>query len=273
MHVRTTGDNCYGPETRGLANPPYYVPNYHYEARLTHFHVPVGLRRGTGASLHAFYLESFIDELAHAARKDPYLYRRELISRNPPPPAEGIGGFRFRDDWLNALDLAAKISHWNSPLPRGWGRGLAIDDRRRLERKTATICAHVHTVSVTRIGQVRVHRVDLVFDQGFGLVNPRAVRKQIEGAIAFGYDDALYQAVTIKDGRAVEGNFNDYRVSPIGEYPRELNIAFFRTKRWIEGVGEEVMSGVAPAICNAVFQATGKRIRSLPLTKHDLRWS
>jgi isoquinoline 1-oxidoreductase beta subunit len=218
-------------------------------------------------------MESFIDELAHAAGRDPYHYRRELISRNPPPPAEGIGGFRFRNDWLTILDLAAKMSDWGSELPKGWGRGIAIDDRRRPERHTGTVCAHVHTVSVTPDGRVKLHRVDIAFDEGFGFVNPLSVRKQIEGQIAFGYSDAMYQEVTIKDGYAVQGNFDSYPTSVLSEYPKEVNISFVKTNRWIEGVGEEAMSHVAPALANAVFVVTGKRVRSLPMRNHDLSWS
>jgi isoquinoline 1-oxidoreductase subunit beta len=270
VHVRSAGDHA---EVRGLVEMPYFTPNYRYEMSQTApFHVPSGPRRGTGTSLNAFYMESFVDELAHAAGRDLYRYRRELISRNPPEPARGIGGFRFRDDWLKILDLAAEMSGWGTELPKGWARSIVIDDRRRPERHTVTVCAQVHTISVSPAGKIRLHRVDVAFDEGFGFVNPLSVRKQIEGQIAFGYSDALYQAVTIKDGRAVEGNFNDYPTSRMEDYPREVNIAFVKTNRWLEGVGEEAMSLVAPALANAVFQVTGKRIRSLPFKNHDLSW-
>jgi isoquinoline 1-oxidoreductase subunit beta len=271
VHVRSTGDH---EEKRGLFEMPYFTPNYRYEMmRAAVSHVPWGPRRGTGASLNTFYMESFIDELAHAAGRDPYKYRRELIARNPPPPELGIGGFRFRDDWLKILDLAAEMSGWGTDLPTGWARGIAIDDRRRPERRTGTVCAQVHTVSVSPQGKLRLHRVDVAFDEGFGFVNPLSVRKQIEGQIAFGYSDAIYQEVTIRDGRAVEGNFNDYPSSTMAEYPREVNIAFVKTNRWLEGVGEEAMSHVAPALANAAFKITGKRVRTLPFRHHDLSWS
>src|SRR6185312_10264795 len=143
---------------------------------------------------------------------------------------------------------------------KGWARSIVIDDRRRPERHTGTVNAQVHTVEVTPAGKVKLHRVDVVFDEGFGFVNPLTVRKQIEGQIAFGYNDALYQEVTIKDGRAVQSNYHDYKVARLDEYPPEVNIAFLKTNRWIEGVGEEAMSTVAPGIVNAVFQVTGKRV-------------
>lgn len=271
VHVRSTGDHG---EKRGLVEMPYFTPNYRYEMmRIGKAHVPWGPRRGTGASLNTFYMESFIDEMAAAAGRDSYLYRRELIARNPPAPARGIGNFQFRDDWLKILDKAAEMSGWGEPLPKGWARGIAIDDRRRPERRTGTVCAEVHTVSVSPSGLVRLHRVDVAFDEGFGFVNPLSVRKQIEGQIAFGYSDAMYQEVTIKNGRAVEGNFDDIPTSRLDEYPKDVNIAFIKTNRWIEGVGEEALSHVAPAMANAVFKITGKRIRSLPFKNHDLSWS
>ena len=280
MDVRTTGQ--YGgrgatggmdQQVRGLTNPPYFVPNYRYNYRIIeNYYVPGGNRRATGARANCFYLESFISELAHAAGKDPYQYRRALIARNPAPPATGIGGFGRRDEWLVALDMAAKMSGWGTPLPDGWARGIAIEDRRRPSRPHGTICAQVHTVEVTRRGQVRLHRVDVAHEEGFGLVHPVAVRKQIEGQIAWGYDDALYQEVTFKDGRTLERNFDTFTVSRMNEYPKQINIQFFKTKKWLYGVGEETIPQIMPAIYEAVFQVTGKRIRSLPLKNHDLSW-
>jgi isoquinoline 1-oxidoreductase beta subunit len=228
-------------------------------------------------------MEIFIDELAHAAGKDPYQYRRELIARNPPEPPQadrfkgtGVGGFRYRDDWLKALDMVAKMSGWGTPLPEGWARGIAIDDRRRGvgrgNGRQGTICAAVHTVEVTKRGQVKVHRADVVFDAGYSLVNPLTVRKNIEGQIAWGYSDAMYQEITIKDGAAVECNFDTYGVSRMHEYPKEVNIAFLHTAKWIEGAGEEAIPTVTPAMYNAIFAITGKRIRNVPLKNHDLSW-
>src|SRR5204863_1042466 len=161
---------------RGLHELPYFIPTQYYDVHTQNSHVPTGFRRSTGSGVNVFYLESFVDELAHAAAKDPYEYRRELVARNTE--------FRNRDDWLRALDMVAKMSDWGKPLPEGWARGIAIDDRRRgVGRGTGrqgTICAEVHTVEVTKRGQVILHRVDVVFEQGFSLVNPLTVRKNIE---------------------------------------------------------------------------------------------
>jgi isoquinoline 1-oxidoreductase beta subunit len=274
IEVHTVGANYGGDQQwRGLSAWPYFVPHYRYTTHLPTSHVPCVTRRATGSSTNAFYQETFIDELARTAGKDPYLYRRELVARGPTDKP-GIGGFTpaQRADWLRALDLVAKMSGWGTPLPEGWGRGLAIDDRRRPSRNSTTVCAQVHTVEVTKRGQLRHHRVDVVFDQGFTFVNPLTVRKQIEGQMNWGYDDALYQAATIRDGRAVETNFDTYPVSRMNEYPKEVNIQFMHTNQWVYGAGEEAIQQVAPAIANAVFTVTGKRIRSLPLKNHDLSW-
>jgi isoquinoline 1-oxidoreductase beta subunit len=272
MEVHSSGSDYTGDQQfRGLTAPPYYVDHYRYTTHVPKSHVPVVPRRATGSSTNAFYMESFVDELAHAAGKDPLAYRRELVARNPDDK-KGIGGFARRKEWLTALDRVAKMSNWGSPLPEGWARGIGIDDRRRPTRNSTTVVAEVHTVEVTRRGQVRLHRVDVVFDQGFTFVNPLAVKKQIEGQMAWGWDDAMNQQVTIKDGAAVECNFDEYPVSRMVDYPREVNIEFLKTDHWVYGSGEEAIQQVAPALCNAIFKITGKRIRSLPIRNHDLSW-
>jgi isoquinoline 1-oxidoreductase beta subunit len=253
-------------QVRGLHELPYFSPTAYYEVRTLNSHVPVGFRRSTGSGVNVFYLESFIDELAHAAGRDPYQYRRELIARNT--------AFRDREDWLKALDLAARMSEWGSALPEGWARGIAIDDRRRPSRNTVALCAEVVTVSLTRQGSFRLERVDCVFDEGFSFVNPLSVRKQIEGQIAWGLSDALWQEITVSKGRVAQQNFHQYRVARMADYPPQINIAFLKTNnKWISGVGEEAIPQIAPAIAQAVFKITGKRIRSLPLGKQDLSWT
>ena len=252
---------------RGLHELPYFFPTLYYDVHTQNSHVPVGFRRSTGSGVNVFYLESFIDELAHAAGKDSYEYRRELIARNIK--------FRDRDDWLKAFDMVAEMSGWGKPLPEGWARGIAADDRRRaLQTRTATtLCAEVVTVSVSRSGQVRLERVDVVFEEGFSLVNPLSVRKQIEGQIAWAFSDAMWQEITIKDGRTVEGNFDAYQVARMADCPPEINIRFLKTNKWISGVGEEAGPQLAPAMAQAIFNITGKRIRSLPFGKQDLSWA
>lgn len=280
ISMRTTGDRYDSRETpagtyknntaeqavRGLHELPYHIPVRHYDVRTLNSHVPVGFRRATGSSVNVFYLESFINELAHAAGRDPYQYRRELVARN--------ANFPNRDDWLKALDMVAKMSGWGTPLPKGFARAIAIDDRRRPSRSSVAICAEVVTVSISKSGDLRLERVDCVFDEGFTLVNPLSVRKQIEGQIAWALGDSMWQEVTVREGRVVQGNFDDYRIARMDDYPLEVNIEFLKTdNKWISGVGEEAIPQIAPAIAQAVFEITGKRIRTLPLGNHDLSWS
>jgi isoquinoline 1-oxidoreductase beta subunit len=272
MEVHNTGAAYAGDQQiRGLTAPPYWMPNYRYTHHPIKTHVPVNTRRATGASPNCFYMESFIDELAHAAGKDPYEYRRTLIARNPMGKP-GVGGFNRRDDWLKALDQVAKMSNWGSPLPAGWARGIAIEDRRRPSRPHSTIGAEVVTVEVTRDGKLKWHRVDIVFEQGYGFVHPMAVRKQIEGQMSWAYDEAVYQENLIKDGANVSNNVDSFQLSRMNEYPKEINIGYLKTNFWIYGAGEEVIPQIPPALYNAVFKVTGKRFRSLPLKNHDLRW-
>ena len=281
VHYCQTIGEAWPADSRGLAHPPYWMPHYRLTQHIAETHIPAGRVRGTGAQPNAFYMECFIDELAHAAGKDPYKYRRDLIAKNPAEPKDrwegsGINGFRYRDDWLRAIDRAAEMADWGKKLPEGWAQGIAIDDRRRGVRpadgRQGTICAQVQTVSVSKAGQVRSHRVDMCFESGFGLANPLSARKNIEGQLAWGIGDVLHHGVTIENGAAVQVNFDTYNSSRMFEYPKEVNIEFMKSGKWIEGAGEEAIPTTTPAILNAVFKITGKRLRSLPIKPEDATW-
>ena len=254
----------FGPEASFDVTSRYHVPSYRYSSHTTRFHVPVGTRRGVGQAAHEFYRESFMDELARAAGKDPYLYRRELLARTNLP---------YKADMIKALDMAAEMSGWGTPLPRGTARAIALEERGAETDGLATISAMVHTVSVNRAGKVRLERVDVAHDTGFGLVNPLSVKKQIEGQIVWFYNDAMHQATTIADGHVVENNFDKFPLSRMGENPPEINIRFFPTGHWLMGMGHDRATSVQAAIGDAIYQITGKRFRDLPYGKHDLTWS
>ncbi len=241
----------------------YYVPNYRFSTHSEAFHIPVGTRRGVGQPAHDFYRESFIDELARAAGKDPYRYRRELISRTNLP---------YKADMIRALDTAAEMSGWSTPLPQGMARAIALEERGAEAGGHATISAQVHTVSISKQGEVRLLRVDVAHEEGFGLVNPLTVRKQIEGQIVWFYNDAMHQECRVEEGRIVESNFHTFPLSRINEDPPEINITFFKTGHWLRGMGHDRGTSVQSAIGDAVFQITGKRYRDLPLRNHDLTW-
>ena len=151
--------------------------------------------------------------------------------------------------------------------------GIAIGDSRRVSRDEITICAAVATVSVSKKGAVRVERFDVAMDTGPFLVNPLAAERQVEMQVTMGLAATLYQEITIEKGRVVQSNFDNYPLLRATELP-EIKVYFVRaTDDPIAGIGEEVIGWVTPAVCNAIFAITGKRIRSLPLKHHDLSWA
>ena len=249
---------------RGLHKLPYFVPNQLFDYHLRKTHVPTGPWTSVGRSQNEFFLETFVDELAHAAGQDPYHYRRALLEAN----AE----FPFAKSWTQVLGAVVEKSGWGKQLPAGTGMGIAIGDSRRLTRSEITICAVVATVAVSKKGEVRVERLDVAVDTGPFLVNPLAAERQVEMQVAMGLAAVLRQEITIEKGRVVQGNFDTYPLLRPSEIP-EINVYFVRaTDDPIAGIGEEVIGWVAPAVCNAIFAVTGKRIRSLPLKRHDLSW-
>jgi isoquinoline 1-oxidoreductase beta subunit len=265
LEARTAMDEKAPGPTAGFdAASRYYVPNYRFSTHTAAFHVPVGTRRGVGAPAHDFYRESFMDELAHAAGKDPYLYRRELISRTNLP---------YKADMIKALDTAAEMSGWGTPLPQGMARAIGLEERGAESGGHATISAQVHTVSISKQGEVRLKRVDVAHEEGFGLVNPLSVRKQIEGQITWFYNDAMHQQSNVTEGRIAESNFDTFLLSRINEDPPEINITFFKTGHWLYGMGHDRSTSVQSGIADAIFQITGKRYRDLPFRNHDLTWS
>ncbi|HYK78057.1 MAG TPA: molybdopterin cofactor-binding domain-containing protein, partial [Micropepsaceae bacterium] len=265
MDVRTAIDEKAPGANAGFdVAARYFAPNYRFSMHSASLHIPVGTRRGVGAPAQHFYRESFMDELARAAGKDPYLYRRELISRTDLP---------YKADMIKALDMAAEMSGWGTPLPQGTARAIALEERGAEAGGHATISAQVHTVSISKQGKVRLLRVDVAHDEGFGLVNPLSVKKQIEGQIVWFYNDAMYQECHVTEGRIAQSNFDTFLLSRIDEDPPEINIKFFKTGHWLDGMAHDRGTSIQSAIADAVFQITGKRYRDLPLRNHDLTWS
>ena len=208
--------------------------------------------RGSGS---CFQLESFVDEVAHAGGKDPVELRRWLL-RNAKDPG-----------WLKVLNEVAEKAEWGKPLPRGRAQGVAMI----LDH--GSINAQIAEVSVSTDGELTVHRVDVAFDSGYA-INPDGVRAQLEGGILFGLSNTLHEEITIKDGRVVQGNFDEYPLLRINEAP-EIHVHFGGNTggEKLEPCGEAPVPPITPAVCNAIFRATGKRVRSFPLKKHDLSWS
>jgi CO/xanthine dehydrogenase Mo-binding subunit len=203
-----------------------------------------GFWRGVGVTHNTFVIESFIDELAAAAKQDPVAYRRALLHKSPRATA--------------VLDAAAKAAGWGRPLPEGRGRGVSL-----LYSSWDSYLAEVAEVSVSKAGEIRVHRVVCAVDCGT-VVNPDTVKAQIEGGIIFGISGALWGEVTLKNGRVEQSNFHDVRVLRINEVPA-IEVHLVRNGEKPGGIGEPGTAVTAPALANAVFAATGKRIRKLPL--------
>ena len=227
----------------GAANSPYVKPVPHH---LVDLHsptspIPVLWWRSVGHTHTAFVMETFIDELARLAGKDPLAYRRQLLRGNPRH--------------LGVLELAAKKAGWGKPLPRGRFRGLAVHE------SFGSYVAQVAEVSVTGAA-VRVHRVVCAIDCGV-CVNPAGVRAQMESGIVFGLGAALHGELTLKEGRVVQSNFHDYPVLRMVEMP-SVEVHIVKSHERSGGAGEPGTPPVAPAVANALFAATGKRFRQLP---------
>jgi len=204
-----------------------------------------GFWRGVGVTHNTFVIESFVDELALAAKADPFEYRRALLDKSPRARA--------------VLELAANKAGWGANLPAGRARGIAL----MFGGLWGTYVAQVAEVSVSKSGEVRVHRVVCAVDCGT-VVNPDTVKAQIEGGVIFGIGGALYGEVTLKNGRVEQSNFHDVRVLRINETPA-IEVHLVRSGEAPGGIGEPGTAVTAPALANAVFAATGKRIRKLPL--------
>ncbi len=228
----------------GAAEPPYTLPNIHVDfVRQEPPGVPTAFWRGVGPTHNIFVVESFMDELAAAAQQDPFEYRRGLLDRSPRAKA--------------VLELAAQRSGWGRPLLAGAGRGIA------LLHAFGSFIAQVAEVTVSKRGEVRVGRVVCAVDCGT-IVNPDIVRAQMESGIVFGITAALWGEITIQNGRVEQHNFYDYRMLRMHETPT-VEVYLVPSTEAPGGVGEPGTSAVMPAVANAIFAATGKRIRKLPV--------
>ena len=230
----------------GAADVPYAFPNVLVDQVAADLSgIPLGFWRSVGASQNAFVVECFMDEVAAAAGRDPYELRRELLQAKPRH--------------LRTLELAATKAGWGTPLPAGHGRGIAIAEWE------PTVCAEVAEVSVAPDGTVRVHRVVCAVDCG-PVVNPDTLEAQMQGGVVFGLSAAMYGEITIENGRVKQGNFNDYPVLRMPEMP-VVEVHIVPSTDALGGIGEPSVPPTAPAVCNAIFAATGKRIRRLPIGK------
>ena len=228
----------------GAAQPPYAFDNIHVDyVRVEPPGVATAFWRGVGPVHNVFVVESFIDELAAAVRQDPVEYRKALLGHNPRA--------------LGVLTLVAEKANWGEPLPKGRGRGISV------QFAFGSYLSQVAEVEVAKDGSVKIRRIVCAVDCGFA-VNPDTVEAQIQGGTLFGLTAALYGNITFKNGRVEQGNFDTYRPMRIDEAP-VIETHLVRSAEAPGGFGEAATAIVAPAVTNAIFAATGKRVRSLPI--------
>ena len=236
--------------TEGAIDLAYALPNMHVEyARVEPPGIPTAFWRSVGPSHNVFVTESFMDELAAAAKQDPVAYRLALLDKTPRAKA--------------VLQLAANKAEWGKPLPERVGRGVS------LQFVFASYMAHVAEVEVASDGTIRVRRVVCAVDCGIA-VNPDTIQAQIQSAVMFGVTAALHGEITLKDGRVQQSNFHDYPALRMNEAPA-VEVHIVQSNEPPGGMGEAGTSAVVPAVTNAIFAATGKRLRKLPVDTTALK--
>jgi len=233
----------------GAANIPYDIPNVLVDLHTTTNGVSVLWWRSVGHSHTAFVVESFLDELAHLAGRDPYQYRHDLLAKQPRH--------------LRVLETAARKAGWGTPLPKGVGRGIAV------HASFGSFIAQVAEVALDARGELKVQRVVCAVDCG-RIVNPDTIAAQMESGIVFGLSAALYGAITLKDGRVEQGNFDSYPLVRMADAPR-IEVHIVPSQEPPGCVGEPGVPPIAPAVANALFAATGARVRSLPITPDKIK--
>jgi len=257
---------------QGMTDFPYAVPNLQEEMGPAPAHVRIGWYRSVINIPHAFAIGSFIDELAHAANRDPKEFVLELLGPDRIIDMSKVGltgkpwnyGDSFESHPIDTarlrgvVELATSQAGWGQPLPTGRGRGLAV------HRSFLSYIAMVIEVASNPDGSISIERVDVAADGGF-IANPDRVKAQFEGATMMGIGNALYGEITWREGRPVQSNFSDYKVARMDVAPKEIRVHLVSSEAKPGGIGEPGVPPVAPALANAIFAATGRRIRSLPV--------
>jgi isoquinoline 1-oxidoreductase subunit beta len=278
-----TFDNASSSTMNAGEFPARYVANYQLDSSGMPLGVPTGPLRAPGSNALSFVVQSFIDELANAAGKDPIQFRLDMLSNEQPaptpaappagaapagggrggPPPPGFDATRMK----NVLLAVAEKSGWGkTKLPKGTGMGVGFHFSHR------GYFAEVVQATVTKAGDVKVDKVWAVGDIGPVIINPGNAENQVQGSVLDGIAEALDQEITFEGGKAKQTNFNTFPLLRMRQ-SCPVDVSFVKSDSPVTGIGEPALPPVVPALCNAIFAATGKRVRSLPISKHDLKWS
>lgn len=258
-----------GASLSGDEFPGRWVENCLLEQTPMETGVPMGPWRAPGSNVFAWVFHSFIDELAHAANRDPLEFRLEILGDKDVMQGTGERGQPYNVTRMrNVLKMVAEKSGWGKrKFPRGQGQGIAFHFSHR------GYIAEVAEVTVSKDGQLKVDRVVVVTDIGSQIVNMSGAENQVQGSVIDGISTLMFPELDIQRGRIVQGNFGEYGLLRMPDSPTKIDVHFLKSNFPVTGLGEPAFPPLAPTVCNAIFAATGKRVRQLPLSRNDLRWS
>jgi isoquinoline 1-oxidoreductase beta subunit len=257
-----------GGSLSGDEFPGRWVANCLLEQTPIECGVPMGPWRAPGSNVFAWVFQSFIDELAHAASRDPLAFRLELLGDTEiVPPAGARGGYDVGRMKRVLHEVADKAGWGKKSLARGQGQGIAFHFSHR------GYVAEVAEVTVSPAGELKVDRVVVACDIGAQIVNLSGAEQQVQGSVIDALGTLMFQQLDIERGRVVQGNFADYPMIRMPQVPTRVDVHFVKSDQPVTGLGEPAFPPLAPAVCNAIFAATGKRVRQLPLKRNDLRWT
>jgi isoquinoline 1-oxidoreductase beta subunit len=260
--IRLGFRNPVAPKGRSSLFPARFIPNYRLQLSVVESNLPPGPYRSPGANTSAFMIEGFIDELAHAAGQDPLAFRLNLLGDDRELKEPAFSTTRMKA----VLRLAADKAGWGRKLPKGHGMGIAGYFAHQ------GYVAHVVEVEVSRAGQLKVRRVTAAVDVG-PIVNRSGAESQVQGSVLDALSSTLAQEITLERGAVVQGNFDDTPHLRMPQVPAQVDVHFIERDIAPTGLGEPALPPLPPALCNAIYAASGHRIRRLPLSLHDLRWT